>query len=75
MREKNARKIRAWMARNGVRQIEIARKMGVSGSMIYRFVNGKSASARVFEHFMDLGCPREYFSGRSETRGLDNARS
>lgn len=68
MNEKNARKIKAWMALNGVKQVEIAKEMGLSRTMIQRFITGHSTSTRVFEYFMNLGCPREYFVGRPEAR-------
>lgn len=68
MNEKNARKIKAWMALNGVKQVAIAKEMGLSRTMIQRFITGHSTSTRVFEYFMNLGCPREYFQGRPEAR-------
>lgn len=68
MSEKNARRIKAWMTLNGVRQADIAKEMGLSRTMIQRFITGYSTSSRVFEHFISLGCPREYFAGRPETR-------
>lgn len=68
MNEKNARRIRSWMALHGIRQSVIAADMGLSRTMIARFIDGTSTSTRVFAHFMALGCPREYFKGRAETR-------
>lgn len=68
MSEKNARKIKSWMVLNGIRQSEIAKEMGLSRTMIGRFITGHSSSTRVFEYFINLGCPREYFAGRPETR-------
>lgn len=68
MSENNARKIKSWMALNGVKQVEIAKEMGLSGTMIHRFIIGHSISTRVFEYFISLGCPREYFAGRPEAR-------
>jgi transcriptional regulator with XRE-family HTH domain len=68
MSEKNARKIKAWMVLNGIRQAEIAKEMGLSRTMIQRFITGHSTSTRVFEYFINRGCPREYFLGRPEVR-------
>ncbi|NLW81229.1 MAG: helix-turn-helix transcriptional regulator [Desulfovibrionales bacterium] len=68
MNEKNARKIKAWMTLNGVKQADIAKEMGLSRTMIQRFITGHSTSMRVFEHFMNMGCPREYFAGRTEAK-------
>lgn len=68
MNERNARKIRSWLALNGIRQIEIANEMGLSGTMIYRFINGETVSKRLFEYFISRGCPREYFAGRPEAK-------
>lgn len=68
MNDKNARKIKAWMALNGIRQAEVAKAMGLSRTMIGRFIHGYSQSGRVFEYFINLGCPREYFAGRPEAR-------
>ncbi|MGE4440188.1 MAG: helix-turn-helix domain-containing protein [Desulfomicrobium sp.] len=68
MSEKNARRIKAWMTLNGVRQADIAREMGLSRTMIQRFITGHSTSTRVYEYFINLGCPREYFVGRTEAR-------
>ena len=68
MNERNARKIRAWLALQGIRQIEIAKAMGLSAGMIGRFITGQSQSQRVFEYFMSIGCPREFFVGRPEAK-------
>lgn len=68
MNEQNARRIRAWMALHGIRPSQIASEMGLSRTMIGRFITGHSTSTRVFEYFLNLGCPREYFVGRPETK-------
>ena len=66
--EKNARKIKSWMVLQGIKQADIAKEMDLSRTMIGRFIHGTSQSQRVFEYFLSLGCPREYFAGRPETR-------
>jgi transcriptional regulator with XRE-family HTH domain len=67
MFDKSARDIKAWLAANGFRQVDIAQDIGVSPAMIHRFVTGKSSSTRVLEHFLQLGCPEGYFAERSKT--------
>jgi predicted transcriptional regulator len=65
MTNKSARDIKAWLVTNGFRQIGIAQDIGVSPAMIHRFITGKSSSSRILEHFLSLGCPKEYFAKRS----------
>lgn len=68
MNEKNARKVKAWLMLNGLTQTKVASDMGLNRATIHRWINGHVQSQRIFNYFLELGCPREYFVGRPETR-------
>lgn len=69
MKMKNpAPKIRAFLVARGITQTQIARTLGVSVPMISKWISGTSQSQRVYDYFIELGCPREYFAGRPEAR-------
>lgn len=64
----NAPQIRAFLVENEVTQAQIAELLGVSGSMINRWIGGDSRSKRIYDYFLRLGCPREYLEDRPEAR-------
>jgi len=68
MNEKNARKVKAWLVEKGITQTKIATDMGLNRATIHRWIGGNVQSQRIFNYFLELGCPREYFVGRPETR-------
>lgn len=68
MNEKNVRKIKAWLVLNGITQARIAADMGLNRSTIHHWIGGTVQSQRIFNYFLELGCPREYFVGRPETK-------
>ncbi|MGE4442085.1 MAG: helix-turn-helix domain-containing protein [Desulfomicrobium sp.] len=63
-----APKIRAFLVAREITQTQIAKDLGVSVTMINKWISGTSQSQRVYNYFIELGCPREYFVGRPETR-------
>lgn len=63
-----APKIRAFLVAREITQTQIAKDLGVSVTMINKWISGTSQSQRVYNYFIELGCPREYFAGRPETR-------
>ena len=63
-----APKIRAFLVAREITQTKIAKDLGVSVTMINKWISGTSQSQRVYNYFIELGCPREYFAGRPETR-------
>jgi transcriptional regulator with XRE-family HTH domain len=63
-----APKIRAFLVAREITQTRIARDLGVTAQMINKFITGKSQSQRIYDYFIKLGCPAEYFQGRPEAR-------
>jgi transcriptional regulator with XRE-family HTH domain len=63
-----APKIRAFLVGREITQTRIARDLGVTAQMINKFITGKSQSQRIYDYFIKLGCPPEYFQGRPEAR-------
>jgi transcriptional regulator with XRE-family HTH domain len=68
MKKNNAPKIRAFLVAREITQTQIARELGLSVTMINKWISGTSQSQRVYNYFIELGCPREYFVGRPEAR-------
>jgi predicted XRE-type DNA-binding protein len=68
MNEKNARKVKAWLALQGIKQSQIAEELGVARATIHHWIAGKVQSQRIYNYFIERGCPREYFAGRPEAR-------
>jgi transcriptional regulator with XRE-family HTH domain len=68
MKKNNAPKIRAFLVAREITQTQIARELGLSVTMINKWISGTSQSQRVYNYFIELGCPREYFAGRPEAR-------
>lgn len=64
----HTQKIRAFLVGINVTQTQIAEHLGVSVSMINRWIVGDSRSRRIYDYFHDLGCPREYLADRPEAR-------
>ncbi|KAF5054188.1 hypothetical protein DSECCO2_390720 [anaerobic digester metagenome] len=64
----NAPKIRAFLVAREITQTQIAKELGVTVTMINRWIVGASQSRRIYEYFIELGCPREYFAGRPDAR-------
>jgi len=64
----NAPKIRAFLVAREITQTQIAKDLGVSVTMINRWIVGSSQSQRIYNYFIELGCPREFFVGRPEAR-------
>lgn len=68
MSEKNVRKVKAFLVGKGITQAQIAKDMGLARPTINRWISGHVQSQRIFEYFLTLGCPREYFAGRPEAK-------
>lgn len=68
MKEVTARKIKSWLVLNGIRQVDIAKKMGVTPTMVRSFIAGRSTSLPLYMYFVSLGCPKTYFADRPEAR-------
>lgn len=64
----NAPRIKAFLVAREITQTKIARDLGVSVTMINRWIVGTSQSQRIYDYFIKLGCPREFFAGRPEER-------
>ena len=64
MTKRQTRRLQAWMVIQGVRQVEVARELGVSSEAVRRFLNGTSTSWPLYEYFTGtLGCPKGLFRG------------
>lgn len=64
----NAPKIRAFLVAREITQTQVAKELGVTVTMINKWISGTSQSQRVYDYFIKLGCPAEYFQGRPEAR-------
>lgn len=51
--------IRKWMLEKGIRQIDIARQLGVTHSSVHLVIRGIMKSARIENHLRGLGCPED----------------
>lgn len=63
----NGKRIKAWLIKKGIKQVEIARNQGISPATVNKFIIGRTVSAPLFRHFLSLGCPLSFFTGRPET--------
>ena len=68
MNEKNVRKVKAWLVLQGITQAKIAEELGVARAMIHNWIAGRVQSQRIYNYFIEHGCPREFFVGRPEAR-------
>lgn len=66
--KQSGRKIKAWLVLHGIKQARIAADMGLSRTTIGHWINGGVQSQRIYNYFIELGCPREFFVGRPEHR-------
>lgn len=51
--------IRVWMMRRGLRQIDVARTLGVAPPVVCRWINGQMTSRRIARFFHDNGLPEQ----------------
>ncbi len=59
------RKLRAWMALNGLKVSEIADANNVSLTAVYRFIDGNMTSAKISDWFKDQGCPASVLAAKN----------
>lgn len=52
--------IKKWLLDKGLRQIDIARSLGVSHTTVNYIISGRFKSARVVQKLIELGCPAEF---------------
>ncbi len=57
----HVRGIKAWMILQGLEQKDLARELRCSTTAISRVLHGYSTSKRIVRHFIQQGCPPEYF--------------
>lgn len=62
------KRVKAWMLEVEISQAEVAREMEVSFSMMSSFIAAKSVSMRLFQYFLERGCPPRLLAGRPEAR-------
>ncbi len=62
MNEERVRKIKSELVLRGVKQIDIARKLGIKLPSVSAVISGRKKSRRVVATLIEAGVPRELFS-------------
>lgn len=57
--EKQVIELKKWMLENSVRQVDVAKRAGVSNTAVCLFMQGKMTSANIKDAFLNFGCPEE----------------
>ena len=55
--------VKIWLLRHGIRQVDIARELGVHKATVNKTINGHERNRRVIEWLIRQGCPPELFEG------------
>ncbi|MCP4344244.1 MAG: hypothetical protein GY795_01800 [Desulfobacterales bacterium] len=66
-KENRKREIKAFLAKNGIRQVDIAKEAEVAPSAVSAFIRGTKKHGRVKETLIKLGVPRCLLDEVSET--------
>ncbi|WP_457571284.1 hypothetical protein [Desulfovulcanus sp.] len=53
-------KVKIWMLEKGIRQVDIARELGITRQTVCKVISGKEKSSRVFEWLRKHGCPEPF---------------
>ena len=61
--------IKVWMLKKGIRQMDIARDLGVTPQTVWQVLHGRCKSRRVTKWLLEHGCPPEFlgFESQEET--------
>ena len=59
MNVKRVIELKKWMLEKGIKQIDVARKAGVTGTAVFLLINGRMVSANIKNALLELGCPPE----------------
>lgn len=62
------KRLKVWLLEEEISQADVARETGVSPAMVSSFISARSVSQRLFQYFLDRGCPPRILDGRSEAR-------
>ncbi|EKD81725.1 MAG: hypothetical protein ACD_39C01667G0001 [uncultured bacterium] len=54
--------IKKWLLENNIKQVDIAKKAGVSGSAVSLVIRGKATSANIKRVFLEFGCPEKIWT-------------
>ncbi len=65
-KEKRKREIKAFLAKNGIRQIDIAKEANVAPSAVSSFIRGTKTHSRVKKTLIRLGVPGSLLDEISE---------
>ena len=57
--------LKKWLLERGIKQVEIAKKAGVSGQAVYLFIKGHMVSSKVKSAFLEYGCPPELLNQKA----------
>ena len=68
-KKRNPWRIKEWMSAQGITQIEIARRIGISKSIVSDTIRGAANNKRVLAFLRDLGCPLKYLALPDEMKG------
>ncbi|MCP4351016.1 MAG: hypothetical protein GY795_36580 [Desulfobacterales bacterium] len=66
-KENRKREIKAFLAKKGIRQVDIAKEAEVAPSAVSAYIRGTKKHSRVKETFIRLGVPRSLLDEISET--------
>jgi len=53
-------KVKIWMIKKGIRQVDIARELGITRQTVCKVVGGREKSSRVVEWLKKHGCPESF---------------
>ncbi len=65
--------IKIWLLKNGYRQTDIVRDLGVKPSTVCKVIHGKAKSRRVVEWLLKHGCPLEYVTPKNSSEQTKKA--
>jgi len=60
----NTLEVKIWLLKKGIKQVDIAKELGISKATVCKVVNGKDKSSRVVNWLRQHGCPESYLSSR-----------
>lgn len=55
--------VKIWLLRQGIRQVDIARELGVHKVTVNKTINGHERNRRVIRWLRERGCPEEFLGG------------
>lgn len=71
--EHRVRRLRAWLAWNGMTYADLARCLGVSRQLICQIARANKAPAHRIQQLVELGVPREYLPEANAKKGSESS--